>query len=336
VLLATDRGGVLTSNDAGESFTQSNQGISGRKVEALLVDRADPARLIAGVVNDKIYGGVFISTTGGVEWQQAGDGLDGRDVFALAQTADGTVLAGTNHGIFALAASEPGDKPAWQPRNTIANTIMKTSTEVHMKKRVNIEKEVEAPVIQLQSRVLALDVSGDAWLAATAYGLVTSKDQGATWQGGPVMGAGDYLSVTAHGATMAAARSEGAVLSLDAGASWFPMQIPTMLTRIHRVAFSADGTLWLGAREGVYFSHDLGKSWLWIQRMPFRDVDDLYYDAGHDKVLVSSRENDQVYAIDPKNLTWKWNQTGFRINLIRAAGDKLVAASMFDGVLVQP
>jgi photosystem II stability/assembly factor-like uncharacterized protein len=336
VLLATDRGGVLTSNDAGESFTQSNQGISGRKVEALLVDRADPARLIAGVVNDKIYGGVFISTTGGAEWQQAGDGLDGRDVFALAQTADGTVLAGTNHGIFALAASEPGDKPAWQPRNTIANTIMKTSTEVHMKKRVNIEKEVEAPVIQLQSRVLALDVSGDAWLAATAYGLVTSKDQGATWQGGPVMGAGDYLSVTAHGATMAAARSEGAVLSLDAGASWFPMQIPTMLTRIHRVAFSADGTLWLGAREGVYFSHDLGKSWLWIQRMPFRDVDDLYYDAGHDKVLVSSRENDQVYAIDPKNLTWKWNQTGFRINLIRAAGDKLVAASMFDGVLVQP
>jgi hypothetical protein len=26
---------------------------------------------------------------------------DGRDVFALAQAADGTVLAGTSHGIFA-------------------------------------------------------------------------------------------------------------------------------------------------------------------------------------------------------------------------------------------
>jgi hypothetical protein len=65
VLLATDRGGVLASSDAGETFTQSNQGISGRKVEALLVDRANPARLIAGVVNDKQYGGVFISTNGG-------------------------------------------------------------------------------------------------------------------------------------------------------------------------------------------------------------------------------------------------------------------------------
>jgi photosystem II stability/assembly factor-like uncharacterized protein len=336
VLLATDRGGVLTSKDGGENFTQSNQGISGRKVEALLVDRADRTHLIAGVVNDKKYGGVFISTNSGKEWHQAGDGLDGRDVFALAQTADGTVLAGTNHGIFALAKPDSGEDPTWQPRNTIANTLMKTSTEIHLKKRVNIEKEVEAPVIQLESRVNALDVSGDTWLAATAYGLLTSKDQGATWQGGPVMGAGDYLSVTSHGASMAAARSEGAVLSNDAGSTWFPMQIPTMLTRIHRVAFSADGTLWLGAREGVYFTHDLGKSWLWIQRMPFRDVDDLYYDADHDKVLVSSRENDQVYSIDPKSLSWKWNQTGSRINLIRAAGDRLVAASMFDGVVVEP
>jgi len=336
ILLATDRGGVLTSQDGGESFTQSNQGISGRKVEALLVDRANPARLIAGVVNDKTYGGVFVSSDSGAQWQQAGEGLDGRDVFALAQAADGALLAGTNHGIFALAASAPDDKPSWQPRNTIANTVMKTATEVHYKKRVNIEKEVQAPVIQLESRVNALDASGDVWVAATYYGLLTSKDQGATWQGGPVMGSGEYLSATVHGAVMAAARADGVVLSRDSGSSWFPMQIPTMLTRIHRVAFSSDGTLWLGAREGVYFTHDLGKTWLWIQRMPFRDVDDLYYDAGQDKVLVSSRENDQVYAIDPKTLIWTWSQTGFRISLIRAAGDRLVAASMFDGVLVSP
>lgn len=336
VLLATDRGGVLASKDAGATFTESNQGISGRKVEALLVDRTNPARLIAGVVNDKKYGGVFISTDGGSAWQRAGDGLDGRDVFALAQTADGTVLAGTNHGVFSLTASDAGGDPTWQPKNTIANTITKTSTETHYNKRVNVEKQVQAPVIELASRVSALDVSGDIWLASTAYGLVTSKDQGATWQGGPVMGAGEYLSVTSHGTTMAAARVDGVVLSQDSGATWMPMQIPTMLTRIHRVAFSADGTLWLGAREGVYFTHDLGKSWLWIERMPFRDVDDLYYDASLDKVLVSSRETDQVYSIEPKTLNWKWSQTGFRINLIRAAGKKLVAASMFDGVLVEP
>jgi photosystem II stability/assembly factor-like uncharacterized protein len=342
VLLATDRGGVLSSKDGGTTFTASNQGISGRKVEALLVDRGDPARLYAGVVNDKSYGGVFVSTNGGSAWAQIGggtgeapdEGLGGRDVFSLAQAQDGTVIAGTSHGIFALNAQ--GGTPVWQPRNTIANTIAKIATETHYGKHVNVEKQVKAPVIELASRVNALDVSGDVWLVCTSYGLLTSKDQGASWQGGPVMGSGEYLSVTVHGATMSAARPDGVVFSKDAGATWMPMQIPTMLTRIHRVAFSADGTLWLGAREGVYFTHDLGKTWLWIERMPFRDVDDLYYDTRMGKVLVSSRTSDQVYAIDPKTLKWKWAQTGYAIELIRAAGERMVAASMYDGVLLEP
>jgi photosystem II stability/assembly factor-like uncharacterized protein len=203
-------------------------------------------------------------------------------------------------------------------------------------KHINVEKQVKAPVIKLASRVNALDVSEDVWLAATAIGLLTSKDRGASWQGGPVMGTGDYLSVAVHGETMAAARPDGVVLSTDSGQTWMPMQIPTMLTRIHRIAFSADGTLWLGAREGVYFTRDQGKTWLWIERLPFRDVDDLTYDAGMGNVLVSSRSSDQVYAIDPKTLSWKWWQTGYRIALVRAAGERLLAASLDDGVLVQP
>ena len=155
------------------------------------------------------------------------------------------------------------------------------------------------------------------------YGIVTSHDQGASWQGGPVMGEGDYLSVTVHGDTMVAARADSVVISKDAGQSWWPMGLPTMLTRIHRVVFSPDGTLWLGAREGVYLSRDLGKSWMWIHRLPFRDVDDLSYDAESKRILVSSRTSDQVYAIDPKTMTWDWWQTGYEIALIRAAATGL-------------
>ncbi|MGD0901779.1 MAG: transcriptional regulator [Terracidiphilus sp.] len=354
VLLATDRGGVLASKDGGASFAASNQGFSGRKVAALLVDRNIPGRLFAGVVNDKSYGGVFLSADGGGTWEQIGEGfgggLDGRDVFVLAQAADGTVLAGTSHGIFALeAANRPNDKdqtseasgpdggkPVWQPRNTIANTRLKTATETHHGEHVNVEKQVKEPAFQLESRANALDLSGDVWVASTGFGLLTSRDQGASWQGGPVMGSNEYLSVTAHGALMASARADGVVLSTDSGSTWMPMAIPTMLTRIHRVAFSADGTLWLGAREGVYFTRDKGKTWLWIERLPFRDVDDLYYDAAMNKVLVSSRTSDQVYSIDPKTLSWKWSRTGYGVALIRASGGRLLAASLYDGVLVEP
>ncbi len=373
VLLATDRGGVLESEDQGATFRPSNQGISERKVEAVLVDRDNPEVLYAGVVNDKRYGGVFRSSDSGMHWEQLGSGLDGRDVFALAQAKDGRVVAGTDHGIFVLgdrgntsgtayspaararkSAPAPSGRAApaakgsttgpsgaagaliWLPRNAIVNTVAKTITQTHMHTKVNLEKEVQQPTIQLESPVNALDVSGDVWVAATGYGLVTSRDQGASWQGGPVMGEGDYVSVTVHGDNMVAARADSVVISTDAGKSWWPMGLPTMLTRIHRVVFSPDGTLWLGAREGVYLSRDAGKSWMWIHRLAFRDIDDLSYDGESKRILVSSRSSDQVYAIDPKTMTWDWWRTGYDIVLIRAAGDRLVAASLDDGVLVGP
>jgi photosystem II stability/assembly factor-like uncharacterized protein len=332
VLLATDRGGVLQSNDGAASFVAANEGISERKVEALLVDRGNPERIFAGVVNDKSYGSVFVSGDGGAEWKQIAEGLDGRDVFALGEAPDGTVLAGTNSGIFAL---EPG-AAAWQPRSTIANTLIKTATETLRGTRVHVEKKVKDKLRPMDGRVFALDLSSDAWLASTTGGIFTSRDEGATWQGGPVMGAVGYLSVTAHGVLMAAARPDGVVLSQDGGQSWWPMGIPTVLTRIHRVAFSPDGTLWLGAREGVYFTRDKGKTWMWVHRFPLVGVDDLYYDAHLGKLLVSSRGSDFVYAIDTRTLDWKWWQTGYRLSAVRAAGGRLLAASLDDGVLVEP
>ncbi|MFP5206089.1 MAG: hypothetical protein ACLGSH_12085, partial [Acidobacteriota bacterium] len=315
-----------------------------RKVAALLVDREDPRRIYAGVVNDKNYGGVFVSNDAGRTWAQTGAGLDGRDVYVLAQAKSGEVVAGTNEGVFALdppAGADPSALPsaatlAWAPRNEIANTITKTVTETHFRTRVNVEKQEKAPSVELDGRVNALDVSSGTWVASTSYGLLTSRDQGATWQGGPVMGASDYLAVTVHGDDVAAARSGGVVLSQDKGLTWWPLGVPTMLTRIHRVAFSPDGTLWLGAREGVYFTRNLGKTWMWVDRLPFRDVDDMSFDPASKRILVSSRNSDQVFAIDPKTLSWKWWQTGYPIALIRAAGEHLVAASLNDGVLLEP
>ena len=329
VLMATDRSGILASDDAGVTFKESNRGFSARKVEALLIDPANSSHVYAGVVNDKAYGGVFVSDDGGNQWNHIGDGLDGRDVFALALSADGTVLAGTNSGIFAF------DDGTWKPKNTIANTISKPVPQVAHGKRVTVEKKIKAAPLELGTRVYGLDLSGDAWLASTASGLYTSKDKGETWQGGPTIGAVDYLSVAAHGPVMVAARPTGLVLSNDAGQTWWPMGIPTALTRVQRVAFSTDGTLWVGAREGVYFTPDKGKTWMWVHRLPLSGVDDLFYDPHRDKVLVCSRGADIVYSIDPKSLDWKWEQTGFPLVLVRPAGDRLMAATLDDGVLAE-
>jgi len=344
VLLATDRGGVLISSDAGKTFAASNDGFSERKVAALLVDRNNPSHLFAGVVNDKNFGGVFVSTDQGKSWEQVATGLDGRDVFTLSQSKDGTVMAGTGHGIFILdppANADPAAAPAgstltWEPRNLIANTITKVTTKTVRRTKVNVEKQVKAPQVQLDSRVNALDVSGDIWLAASSLGLLTSRDQGASWQGGPVLGVGEYISVASRGEVMAAARRNGIVVSRDGGSSWWPIGLPTMITQIRRIFYDPTDTLWLAAREGVFFSKDDGKTWLWIGRLPFRDVDDVSYDTAQHRVLVSSRNSDEVFSIEPKSMTWKQWHSGFRMELIRVAGDRLVAASLDDGVLIGP
>jgi hypothetical protein len=75
---------------------------------------------------------------------------------------------------------------------------------------------------------------------------------------------------------------------------------------------------------------------MWVHRFPLNDVDELYYDARLGKVLVSSRASDQIYVIDPKTLAWKWAQTGYRIAHVRASGERLLAASLYDGVLTEP
>ena len=65
-------------------------------------------------------------------------------------------------------------------------------------------------------------------------------------------------------------------------------------------------------------------------------VNDLYYDSRENTVLVSSGASDIIYAINAKTLDWKWHQTGFRVVLVRAAGDRLLAVSPDDGVMAQP
>lgn len=335
VLLATDRGGVLLSRDGGRSFTPSNQGFSGRKVEALLVDSTHPARFYAGVVNDKTYGGVFVSSDSGATWSQIADGLDGSDVFALAQAPDGTLLAGTNRGLFLL------DPPAagalrWMPTGAVQNFVLRQSTVLLRRRRIAVQTSVKDTPGQIQGHVYALNLSGQAWLASTSTGLFTSRDHGATWQGGPVLGGAGYLSVAVQGATMAAAQRSSLVLSTDAGRLWMPVPLPAAITRIDALAFSPGRTLWLVGREGVHLTRDLGKTWLWINRLPLRDINDVSYDPAQGRVLVSSRSSDLVFALDPQRLDWTWLQTGWHLSLIRSAAGRLVAASLYDGVVVQP
>ncbi|MEO6830262.1 MAG: transcriptional regulator, partial [Acidobacteriaceae bacterium] len=102
VIMATDRSGVLESNDGATSFHPVNQGFSERAVSAVVTDPQHTSTVYVGVLNDKRFGGVFVSRDAGQTWNQINQGLNDNDIFSLAMSTSGNLLAGTNHGIYRL------------------------------------------------------------------------------------------------------------------------------------------------------------------------------------------------------------------------------------------
>jgi ligand-binding sensor domain-containing protein len=135
---------------------------------------------------------------------------------------------------------------------------------------------------------------------------------------------------------MLAARREGVVFSTDSGVTWTPMRLPSRVKDIRKVAFSKEGELWVGAGDGVYFSRDKGETWFWLEKIPVRDIGDLTFDPKTGRMLVSSRSSQVLYSIDPATLTFTGTTTGFKLFLARSAGGIRFAASLQDGVLLEP
>jgi photosystem II stability/assembly factor-like uncharacterized protein len=329
VLLATDRGGVLESDDAAFSFKASNTGFSQRQVSTLLVD-AKTKTIYAGVVNDKTYGGVFVSHDDGTTWTQQSDGLQGRDVFNLTQSPQGTILAGTNAGIVRL------DGTNWQPIGKIVKSETKTSYVVKKGKRTKTEKTVMVPGGQIDERIHDLNASGNTWYAATAKGIYSSSDQGATWQGGPVLGQPEFRSVVVSGPVVVASERTALVMSNDEGKTWQPLAMPQKLTWLQSAAVTDTGSLWLGGREGVFYSDDHGQNWSEMKSLPLSDISGLSYDADMKRIVITSWASSWVLAVNPEDRTFKFYDPGWKVRHVQSMGGRLLAATSYNGVVLEP
>jgi photosystem II stability/assembly factor-like uncharacterized protein len=329
VLLATDRSGVLASDDAGVSFTASNSGISQRQVMALLADAKHPDTLYAGVVNDKSFGGVFVSKDGGKSWTQHSEGLDGRDVFSLAQADDGTIYAGTNNGIFRLN----GD--AWAPDNLVANAKERIVYAYRRHRRVARTVADSKSDGQISGLVNALSLHSPVWYVATTQGVYRSMTQGATWSG-PILNDGDYRLIDYRNGAVYAAQLDGLRLSWDGGLHWQPVNLPLGLSPIDALATTPSGALWVGGRQGAFYSNDHGKTWHALSNLPVREIDSICYVPRLRRVVITSRESNVVFAINPDNRTWQWWDAGWKVRMVHSINGRLVAASLYDGVVVEP
>lgn len=326
VLLATDRGGVLASNNGGLTFTASNRGFTHRQVASLLLDPNRPNELLAGILNDKEFGGVFASHDGGQTWTQMSEGLEGRDVFVLRRAPDHTLVAGTDSGVFERKATEP----KWSPVNRV---VEEKTVPVPGKKNALTTKTVMST---LTAHISALEVSGQTWYAASSQGMFISTDAGATWspKALPTL---KYVSSLALSGNMAVAASHNAIaVSVNGGETWLSPKPMAPDFLINSVAVDSTGTIWLAARDGMFRSSDLGDTWKRVISLRLSNIAAVQIDSDNQRILATGAASMNVYESTDNGRSWTPINTGWLLRNVGSAHGRLMATTPFDGIVVQP
>jgi photosystem II stability/assembly factor-like uncharacterized protein len=344
VLLATDHGGVLNSTDGGFTFSPSNSGFSSRQIISFVAKEHQPAILFVGVVNDKAWGGVFQSENGGLTWSQKSFGLNGQDVFSLAEASDGTMIAGTGHGIYRL------DGETWDRVNNVSLSTRagsQTAAEKSLGPVRPSAKARQAPVKKPTEADRAHDAfdasvnsfarAGDTLYAATSEGLLQSASAGENWKLVGSLERENWNFVATAKSWIVVATLRSAMVSTDGGRRWESLTLPTSMEQVAAVAVDDSGELWIAGREGLFASRDRGATWQGLKSLAVRDVNSLFYDEPLQRILVTANsKNTIVFAVHVPDWSVRYWNSGWNLRMARPMGDHLVGATLFDGFVVQP
>jgi photosystem II stability/assembly factor-like uncharacterized protein len=332
VLLATDRSGVMASMNGAATWETSNHGYAHRYVSALLGDNQDANTLYVGVVNDREYGGVFYSHDNGQHWMQKAAGLGGRDVFALKQAPNGTLVAGTNKGVFALEHN--GSE--WHPMNVVAVEGRSVTTKRKgQKKPTTVATWTKGT---LEARVNDLELESHRWFAATSSGVYTSRDQGKVWKPETTLAKQDFVTVRAQGDSVVAATRSSVHVSNDSGTTWKQADLPSYVVSIRGAAISSDGQFLVASREGAFRSGDSGTTWEHVLNgLPAKDITSVSFDFAHKRLLATSDATGVIFESQDGGRSWQRGpDTGFPLRRVSVMGGRFIAATPFDGVVLQP
>ena len=258
--LATDRSGILKSQDGGLTFQALNEGFINRNIGGFVSEDA----LYLSSLYDGDFGGIFSSVDAGRSWKLNANqvALKGKNVISLAISPVNARLlfAGTYEG---LLRSDDGGL-SWRP---VTGVLPRTATAAKAPrgKILAVSTAARLPETKIFD-VRFSNAAPNTVYVATAQGLFESSDNGTAWKktSGPVSAAAVY-KVVLHASDpnwIAAQSSSRVYVSGDRGATWTEARVGDSVMKINDLTFGeAPGRILAGTSHGLFESVDGGKSW---------------------------------------------------------------------------
>ena len=292
VVIGTEQLGVLVSDDGGEHFRAANDGFYHRHILSLALDREHPGRVLAILANAPEP--VLATDDGGRNWAPLGPGLRAEELQRVYVSPDGWWAALERGGLMRYDA----ERGAWLRAGTLVGDAA-VITDRQGRTRPS------AKPVPLNLRVEDMAFSRHVWFAATASGLLASRDRGATWSSfpfAPVTLPVSSVRASADGKDLRVVSLRGMVFSTDGGKTWSWHDLPFEAGGALRLDVADDNTVLATARTGLYISRDGGKDWqLAAYGLPEAPLQDL---ALTPDVWLASMQTGGLYLSHDRGLTW--------------------------------
>jgi photosystem II stability/assembly factor-like uncharacterized protein len=272
IVIGTERLGILVSNDNGAHFHASNDGFYHREITALALDREHPGRVLAVLANAPEP--LLATEDGGATWKPLGPGLRTQSLRRVYASPEGWWAALEQGGLMRYDSA----KSVWvQAGKLTADGAAKMAPPPEERKTARPRSRARTPSAVPPSGFLAGRVNDmafchTAWFAATEKGLLTSTDQGATWD---LLALGPLptlpvqsIRVSSDGQSLRVVSLRGMVFSDDAGRTWSWHDLPAAAgaalwldAALDDSSGGAEKTLVASAENGLYISRDAGATW---------------------------------------------------------------------------
>jgi photosystem II stability/assembly factor-like uncharacterized protein len=342
LIIGTEREGVQISNDGGETFAAANVGFHHQHISDVAVDREHPERALVVLTFDN---NAFLETKdNGNTWTTLGPGLKRTEVRHVYSSPEGWWTSLNNGGWSKYDdTTKKWTRAGLFVPDPVTPVAAKTTTAKGKKGAATKTATTKTPAakqpVPKLSAFLVNDMAfgADAWYAATAAGVLISKDHGKEWKlagKNPLARqTAQSVEVSSDGKQVWAIADRNLLYSADNGANWDAQQLSFAAAgnlRLHRLD---DTTLFVTTNMGLYGSRDAGKTW---SRAEVRDLS-FQSVAGNSTAVVAALHGHGLVASFDGGKTWQHMDDPLSqgyFPLIRTRRDgSLLAVSATEGLL---